>query len=99
MKESEEAIDKFIASFEILKNKFNLSTTPKIHTIEDHILDYIELTGESLDSLDECIEALHQYFNHRMTQSRYKVKNVTKDIAGDRLLQCVLHINAYNLYN
>ena len=54
----------------------------------------IQLTGEYLDSLDECIKALQ-----RMTQSRYKVKNITKDIAGDRLLQCVLHINAYNLDN
>ena len=70
-----------------------------IHLIESHLLDIIEITGELLGALDQCIESLHQLFKQRMKTSRYEVKNKLKDIAGLRLLQCVLHINAYNLYN
>ena len=99
IKESRQVIDNFVVSFDKLNKEFNVSKTPKFHTIKDHILDYIELTGETLGSLDQCIEALHQYVNQRMNSSNYKVKTVTKDIAGTRLMQCVLHINTYNLYN
>ena len=62
-------------------------------------MDIIELTGEPLGSLDQCIEQLHQFFNQRMNGSNYNVKSKDKDIAGTRLLQCVLHINSFNLYN
>ena len=90
IKESKQVINNFTK----LNSEFNVSKTQKFHTIKDHILDYIETLG----SLDQCLEALYQYFNQRMNSSNYKVKTVTKDIAGTRLLQCVLHINAYNLY-
>ena len=88
-----------MGSFNFLKQEFKLSKTPKIHTIQDHLLDIIEITGEPLGSLDQCIEALHQLFKQRMKTSRYEVKNKIKDIAGLKLLQCILHLNAYNLYN
>ena len=82
-----------------IRKATTLSKTPKIHTIQDHLLDLIELTGEPLGSLDQCIEALHQYFNQRMNSSKYQVKTKSEDIAGEKLRQCVLHINAFNLYN
>ena len=62
-------------------------------------MDIIEFTGEPLGSLDQCIEQLHQFFNQRMNGSNYNVKSKDKDIAGTRLLQCVLHITPFNLYN
>ena len=99
MKECQDSIDDFISSINFLKKDYNFSKTPKIHTIEDHIMDIIELTGEPLGSLDQCIEQLHQYFNQRMHASHYYVKTKDKDIAGTRLMQCVNHINSFNLYN
>ena len=99
MQQCKESIDGFIDTINYLKKKYGFSKTPKIHTIEDHIMDIIELTGEPLGSLDQCIEQLHQYFTQRMNASNYNVKTKDKDIAGTRLMQCVLHINSFNLYN
>ena len=99
MRQCQESIDEFISSINYLKKHFHFSKTPKIHTIQDHIMDTIELTGEPLGSLDQCIEQLHQYFNQRMHASHYCVKTKDKDIAGTRLLQCINHINSFNLYN
>ena len=99
METCKENIDSFITSINYLKKHLKFSKTPKIHTIQDHIMDIIELTGEPLGSLDQCIEQLHQYFDRRMTASNYHVKTKDKDIAGTRLMQCVLHINSFNLYN
>ena len=99
MKECQESIDEFVATINYLKNNFGFSKPPKIHTIQDHIMDLIELTGGPLGSLDQCIEQLHQYFTQRMNASKYNVKTKDKDIVGTRLLQCVLHIISFNLYN
>ena len=64
--ECDKAIKSFMGSFNYLKQKFNTSKTPKIHIILDHLLDIIEIIGEPLGSLDQCIEALHQLFKQRM---------------------------------
>ena len=58
-----------------------------------------KLTGKPLGSLDQCIESVHQYFDQRMNSSKYKVKEKSSDVAGDKLLKLVLHFNAYNLFN
>ena len=97
--ECQEKIDAFIEVFDYLKFRFNQSKTPKIHTIESHVMDYIKLTGKPLGSLDQCIESVHQYFDQRMNSSKYKVKEKSSDVAGDKLLKLVLHFNAYNLFN
>ena len=49
---SKQVIDNFVVSFNKLNREFHISKTPKFLTIKDHILDYIELTGEPLGSLD-----------------------------------------------
>ena len=81
--------------------KFTLGhpKTVKVHTIESHVLDIIEDTGKTIGSLDQCIEVVHQYFEQRMNASKYKVKYKTSETAGKKLLQLVLHLNAYNVYN
>ena len=61
MKNCRESIDNFITSINYLKKNMNFSKTTKIHVIQDHVMDIIELTGEPLGSLDQCIEQLHQY--------------------------------------
>ena len=92
------ALRHFQARFNCI-NQSNQSKTPKIHTIESHVMDYIKLTGKPLGSLDQCIESVHQYFDQRMNSSKYKVKEKSSDVAGDKLLKLVLHFNAYNLFN
>ena len=73
---------KDIYEFEIIYNNlmknFGVPITPKVHTIIDHFTDYIALTSSTLgESNDQVIEAFHQDFNRRMTDSNYKVKNKT----------------------
>ena len=99
LKESKHAIDNFIEIIDYNKFVFNQSKTVKIHTIESHVLDYIEDNGKTVGCFDQCIEAVHQYFDSRMNSSNYKVKYKTSETAGKKLLQLVLHFNAYNLYN
>ena len=99
IKEANEKIENFIEIFDYLKFNYNQSKTPKIHTIESHVLDYIKLTGKTLGSMDQAIESVHQYFDQRLNSSQYKVKDKTKDLAGEKLLKLVLHFNAYNVNN
>ena len=99
IKECKDAIDNFLEIFNYLKFTFNQSKTNKIHTIKHHLLDYIDMTGKTLGSLDQCIEAVHQYFDQRLNSSKYKVKDKTTEVAGRKLEQLVLHFNSYNIYN
>ena len=95
----QESIDSFMEVFDYCKFTFDLSKTNKVHTIESHVLDLIEMTGEPIGSLDQCIESVHQYFSKRMESSNYKIKTKTKDSHGKKLLQLVLHFNSYNIYS
>ena len=91
--------DNFMECFDYLKFTYGTSKTVKIHTIESHLVDYVKVTSKTLGSLDQCIEAVHQYFNQRMNASNYKIKNKSSEKHGDKLLQLVNHFNSYNLYN
>ena len=99
VKECTEKTDNFMECFDYLKFTYGTSKTVKIHTIESHLVDYVKLTSKTLGSLDQCIEAVHQYFNQRMNASNYKIKNKSSEKHGDKLLQLVNHFNSYNLYN
>ena len=99
IKECKESIDSFMEVFNYCKFTFDLSKTNKVHTIESHVLDLIDMTGEPIGSLDQCIESVHQYFSKRMESSNYKIKTKTKDSHGKKLLQLVLHFNSYNIYS
>ena len=90
--ELEEAIDNFTQDWNILNKDFSVSRTNKFHTIESHVLDYTILTGKTLgETIDQVIETTHQYFNKRLDDSNYKVKNKVKEIHGKRLKQAVDH--------
>lgn len=99
IKECNQKTDNFMECFDYLKFTYGTSKTVKIHTIESHLVDYVKLTSKTLGSLDQCIEAVHQYFNQRMTASNYKIKNKSSEKHGEKLLQLVNHFNSYNLYN
>ena len=99
LKECQDKIDNFIEIFDYMKYTFGTSKTVKIHTIESHLVDYVKLTNKTLSSLDQAIEAVHQYFNQRLNASNYKIKYKSSEKHGEKLLQLVNHFNSYNLYN
>ena len=99
LKECQDKVDNFMECYDYLKYTYGTSKTPKIHIIESHIVDYVDLSSTTLGSLDQCIEAVHQYFNQRLIASKYKIKDKSSEIHGEKLLQLVNHFKAYNLYN
>ena len=97
LEESRKDFDEFDVIYNNLMENFGVPITPKVHTIVDHFIDYIVLTGSTLgESNDQVIEAFHQDFNRRMTDSNYKVKNKTSFQHGKKLLEAVLHSVTYN---
>ena len=57
-----EVLDKFSSSWQSLKDKFGISTTPKIHIILDHLEDYFNETNRTLlKTSDEVVENMHQF--------------------------------------
>ena len=72
----------------ILKDKFAVSITNKMHIITTHVPEYIEETRLSLgQTSDQIIESSHQYVNKRFMDSNYFVKNVENyDLVKDDLV-------------
>ena len=99
LKECNETVENFMEVFDYLKFTYDMSKTSKIHTIEAHLISYIKMSGKPLGSQDQVIEATHQYFDQRMTSSKYKVKDKSSEVSGKKLLSLVLHFNSYNIYN
>ena len=93
-----EAISIFKCDYKNLQKKFGVSKTPKIHIIEDHIEEYVQMTNHGLGyCTDQTIEALHQVVNRRFSSSKYYVKYIESDRHPDQLLRGILHVNAYNI--
>ena len=90
-------IDK-VYEWDVLHREFGLSKTLKIHIMQDHIKDYVDLTNKPLGRrTDQTIEAAHQFMNKRMVRSQYVVKDIESAAHGLKLYCCVLHINSYNI--
>lgn len=91
-------INRFANAWFVLSDKFNLSTTPKMHIILDHIEEYYSENNISLvKTSDQLIENMHQYTHKRMLHSNYYVKHVENPQNGKQLFKCILHLNSYNL--
>ena len=92
-----EVIDNFTRSWCNLSTKFNLSTTPKIHILTDHLCDYFDDSDLSLIKVtDEIIESSHQLFNKTMNKG-YKVKDLSNPAHGVLLHNAVRTHNTYNM--
>ena len=92
-----EVLDKFSSSWFILTNKFNISTTPKIHIILHHLEDYFDEAELTLKQCtDELVESMHQFVYKRMMKG-YNMKNIDSPKHGDMLFNLVRRINCYNL--
>ena len=81
-----------------LHENHGLSITNKMHTIESHVMDYMNITGKTLDETnDQVIEATHQDLYKRLDGSNYQVTNKETLSHGGKLLKGVHHYNSYNL--
>ena len=79
--DAKEVLTKFTNDWKVMRDKFNLSESLKIHIINDHMLDYFELTGKTLLTVsDEITEAAHSAL--RTFDERHKYKTVQKGTEG-----------------
>lgn len=91
-------INRFSNKWFILADKFNLSTTPKLHIIIDHLEEYYSDTNLSLvKTSDQLIENMHQYVHKVMSRSMYVIKHTLNPQHGKFLLKAVKHINSMNV--
>ena len=92
-----QVIDNFARAWCNLSKKFNISTTPKIHILTQHLCDYFDDSDLSLIKVtDEIVESCHQFFNKKIMQG-YKVKNLCNPAHGVLLYSAVRTHNTYNL--
>ena len=90
-------IQKFTESYNVLVDKFGITTPNKVHLIMDHLEDYYDFTKKSLrDCCDELVEAMHQFVKKRMENSNYIVCDIQNPNHGIKMFRAVMHINGYN---
>ena len=90
-------MDKFSSSWQSLKDKFGISTTPKLHIILDHLEDYFNETNRTLlRTSDEVVENMHQFVFKRLMKG-YNVKDISNLSHGDKLYNLARQMNTYNL--
>ena len=92
-----EIIDNFSRSWFNLSVKFNLSTTPKVHILTEHLCDYFDDSSLTLIKVtDEIVESSHQLFNKTISKG-YKIKSLSSTTHGVLLHNAVRRYNTYNL--
>ena len=91
----QEVIDQFRLAWFALTGKYNISTTPKIHILLDHLEDYFDLTNMTLIKVtDKLCVNMHQHLGKKSIISMYFVKDVLNPNHGERLLRAVRHLNS-----
>ena len=90
-------LDKSSSSWFKLRNRFNISTKPKIHIILYHLEDNFDDAELTLKQCtDKLVKSMHQFVYKRMMKG-YNVKNIISSKHGDMLFNLVRRINCYNL--
>ena len=93
-----EVIIKFKQDYSDLRAIFEISVPNKVHFLQDHLEDLLDMTGEGLGEVDDgVVEAMHQFLEKRMRISNYFVKNLESEAHDEKKLKLVLHTNSYNL--
>ena len=87
-----EVLYKFFSSWFKLRNRFNISTTPKINII----LHHLELFWWCWVNIKTMHKRVHQFVYKRMMKG-YNVKKIISSKHGDMLFNLVRRINCYNL--
>ena len=81
-----------------LQENYNLSITPKLHIVIDHLQTYLDETSKSLgECTDQTIEALHQVVNRTFTNSKYYIKYLDSEKHSEIFLDGIMHVNSYNM--
>ena len=92
-------INRFTNGWYTLADKFNLSASPKLHIIIDHLDEYYCDTNLSLvKTSDQLIENMHHYVDKIMARSMYTVKHTNNPNHGYYLYRAVNHINSQNVH-
>ena len=90
-------LDKFSSSWFKLRNRFNISTKPKIHIILYHLEDNFDDAELTLKQCtDKLVESMHQFVYKSMMKG-YIIKNIDSPKHGDMLFNLVRSINCNNL--
>ena len=80
-----------------LASKFKLSTTPKLHTVIDHLCNYFDETNLILvKASDEIVENYHQLFSKKL-KKWFAAQDFSNPIHGEKLYNAVTSFNRYNL--
>ena len=80
-----EVIVKFREDYSDLRAIVEISVPNKVHFLQDHLEDQLDLTGEGLGEVDDgVVEAMHQYLDKRMKISNYLVKNLESKAHGEK---------------
>ena len=92
----EEVIDKFKLSFDVLRARFGVSETTKLHIIFTHMKQFIQMTGKPIGQFSEQeLENFHSAFEH--IWSRYRVKDTTSSVYMANYSRAVLNFNSNNI--
>ena len=96
--EAKGVLTNFTEHWKILRDKFNLSESLKIHIINDHMLDYFEFTGKTLLTVsDEITEAAHSALRTFDERHGYKTVQKGTEAHAKKQHKSTVHFNAKNL--
>ena len=95
---AKEVLSNFNENWTILRNKFDLNESLKIHLIKDHMYDYFELTGQTLLRVsDETTEAAHSALRMHDERHGYKILKKGTEQHAKNQHKSTVSFNAKNL--
>ena len=96
--EAREVLDQFAVTWELLRDKFDLSESMKIHIVKDHLFDTFELTGRSLlKASDEITEAAHSALRIHDERHGYKVNDIGSAAHAKNQHKSIVSYNSRNV--
>ena len=83
-----------------MAKKLDISTSPKVHIIKEHLITYIEMTGNTLNHVsDQHVEASHANVSKRFKISNYEREISNRFSAWQAMKHKVRHVNSHNVKN
>ena len=83
-------------SFDVIKERFLVPETVKVHILLVHVEQFIELTGKPLGEFSEqALEDSHSLFQEYW--KRFLVKDIDSDVYLERYTKCILSFNSSNV--
>ena len=83
-----------------MTEKLDTSTPPKVRIIKEHLITYIEMTGNTLNHVsDQHVEASHAKVAKQSKMSNYERKISNRFSAWQAMKKKVRHVNSHNVEN